>query len=131
MEKLVIINLNDNEYRKAQNIAGRMKLQTERIECRNSSDYDATLEEISAGKFKGQPQSDNGSKNESDVADKSLILLCGLREKRLDKVLFELRRAEVSADFKAVLTPTNKNWSLRKLFAELGRERAAMEKSGD
>lgn len=126
MEKLVIINLDNNEYGKVQGIAGRMKLQTERIECKESGDYNITLEEISVGKFKGALQSDENVGSSEN--NKSLILLCGLREKRLDKVLFELRRAEVSADFKAILTPTNKSWPLKRLFAELSRERAAMEK---
>lgn len=37
----------------------------------------------------------------------SLLILCGLRDKRLDKVLFELRRADIPIDYKAILTPSN------------------------
>ncbi len=150
MEKLIAINLDDSEYSRLQKIAGRMRLKAERLECSAGEDYNAALEEIASGKYKEHLQSDDkcgehlqsgdkcgghlqfGDKCEEyknqPKDDRSLILICGLSEKRLDKVLFELRRAEVSADFKAVLTPTNKNWTLRRLFAELSRERAVMEK---
>ncbi len=140
MEKLIAINLGDSEYSRLQKIAGRMRLKAERLECSAGEDYNAALEEIASGKYKEHLQSGDkcgGHLQSSDKCeeyknqpkdDRSLILICGLSEKRLDKVLFELRRAEVAADFKAVLTPTNKNWTLRRLFAELSRERAVMEK---
>jgi len=129
MEKLIAINLDDSEYVRLQKIAGRMRLRAERLDCSVGEDYNAELGEIASGKYKGNLQSGNKCEEYENQLkdDKSLILICGLSEKRLDKVLFELRRAEVAADFKAVLTPANKNWTLRRLFAELGRERAAME----
>lgn len=140
MEKIIIVNLNDIEYRKVQNIAGRMKLTTDRINCTAKEDFDFVLEDLYRGKYKkykNQVNEDGSAENientesiesnESALRNKSLILICGLSEKRLDKVLFELRRAEVSTDFKAILTQTNKNWTLSRLFSELSRERAAME----
>lgn len=130
MEKLVVINLDDNEYRKVKNIAGRMKLAVERINCTESEGYGITLETLASGKYGGklQPaeQLQSDGQSGSGLKKESLILLCGLRDKRLDKVLFELRRSDTAVDFKAVLTPTNKDWTLRKLFAELGRERKVM-----
>lgn len=56
----------------------------------------------------------------------SCLVLCGLRDKRLDKVLFELRRADIPIDYKAVLTPSNQEWTVPKLMKELQRERQAM-----
>lgn len=56
----------------------------------------------------------------------SLLILCGLRDKRLDKVLFELRRADIPVDYKAILTPSNKEWTVPELMKELQRERQAM-----
>lgn len=56
----------------------------------------------------------------------SLLVLCGLRDKRLDKVLFELRRADVPVDYKAILTPSNQEWTVPELMKELQRERQAM-----
>lgn len=134
MEKLITINLNDIEYRKVQNIAGRMKLTTDRINCTAKEDFDFVLEDLYRGKYKeykNQVNEDENAENientESALRNKSLILICGLSEKRLDKVLFELRRAEVLTDFKAILTQTNKSWTLNRLISELSREHAAME----
>ena len=56
----------------------------------------------------------------------SLLILCGLRDKRLDKVLFELRRADIPIDYKAILTPSNQEWTVPELMKELQRERQAM-----
>lgn len=56
----------------------------------------------------------------------SLLILCGLRDKRLDKVLFELRRADIPVDYKAILTPSNQEWTVPELMKELQRERQAM-----
>ena len=58
----------------------------------------------------------------------SLLLLCGLREKRLDKLLFELRREEAVVEYKAVLTPVNRTWTLRHLYLEMQREKAAISR---
>ena len=56
----------------------------------------------------------------------SCLVLCGLRDKRLDKVLFELRRADIPIDYKAILTPSNQEWTVPELMKELQRERQAM-----
>lgn len=56
----------------------------------------------------------------------SLLILCGLRDKRLDKVLFELRRADIPIEYKAVLTPSNQEWTVPELMKELQRERQAV-----
>ena len=56
----------------------------------------------------------------------SCLVLCGLRDKRLDKVLFELRRADIPIEYKAVLTSSNQEWTVPELMKELQRERQAM-----
>lgn len=56
----------------------------------------------------------------------SCLVLCGLRDKLLDKVLFELRRADIPIDYKAVLTPSNQEWTVPELMKELQRERQAV-----
>lgn len=56
----------------------------------------------------------------------SCLVLCGLRDKRLDKVLFELRRADIPIEYKAILTPSNQKWTVPELMKELQRERQAM-----
>lgn len=56
----------------------------------------------------------------------SCLVLCGLRDKRLDKVLFELRRADIPVEYKAILTPSNQEWTVPELMKELQRERQAV-----
>lgn len=54
-----------------------------------------------------------------------VMILCGLTEAQLDRLLPALRRERIFC-LKAVLTPTNAGWSLRQLYDELCRERDLM-----
>ena len=55
-----------------------------------------------------------------------MIVFCGL-EDRLDELLPALRRAGAGPEcLKAVLTPSNRNWSVLKLYSELLREHQAL-----
>ena len=57
-----------------------------------------------------------------------VLVFCGLHGPQLDHMLSALRRMEVPRGvMKAVLTPTNAAWSFAALYAELCRERAAVE----
>lgn len=59
----------------------------------------------------------------SGEADNGCIIFSGLSGKKIDTVLAELRKAEISVPLKAVLTPSNQKWSIKKLTAELAKER--------
>lgn len=65
------------------------------------------------------PCMENTRKDEASATTGSLMLLCELSEKHMDKLLFELRSKKVHVDYKAVLTPVNRQWSLGKLYQEL------------
>ena len=142
MEKLVLIHVDDIEYHKIQNIASRMKITVDRIpeeivtanyklgELANGT-YKKATDMIDADDRKQENvtghSSETGAVNAQtkNCAD-SLILLCNLRDKRLDKMLFELRHGEVKVMYKAILTPSNQNWTVPMLMQELRRERFAM-----
>lgn len=112
-----MIGINDNEYRKIAQIASRLKLALDVVE---PTYYDRTLGDLVGGKYKEdipQPR--------ADASTESLLLLCGLSDKRTDKLLFELRREEVCVDYKAILTPTNKKWNVSQLMQEMRREKLA------
>ena len=81
---------------------------------------DSLLEDLAQGREVSQDVSAN--------PEASLLLFCGLREKRLDKLLFELRREEVTVEYKAILTPVNRTWTLRHLYLEMQREKAAISR---
>ena len=142
MEKLVLIHVDDTEYHKIQNIASRMKITVDRIpEEIAAANY--KLGELVNGTYKKATDTIDGTKrkrentvkhsSETEMADAqiksradSLILLCNLKEKRLDKMLFELRHGEVKVMYKAILTPSNRDWTVPMLMQELRRERFAM-----
>ena len=55
-----------------------------------------------------------------------VMVFCHLTAPQLDHLLPELGKLGARGCLKAMLTPTNKNWTLRQLYAELCREREAM-----
>ncbi len=63
------------------------------------------------------------------IPEAEFMLLCGLGDRQLDRLLAALRRAGVSVPYKAVLTEHNKNWKLCKLIEEVAREHELMKGS--
>lgn len=68
-----------------------------------------------------------GVQGRGEPLKEPVMVLCHVPPERLDQVLAALRREGFSC-LKAVLTPTNAGWSLRRLYEELVRERAQMER---
>lgn len=143
MEKLLLIHSTKEIQLQVKNVASRLKLALDII----PEEYcGCRLKELAAGKYAQNPPDTIAS--DSTVAEgtipsgsaategtvpapaaqtpPSCLVLCGLRDKRLDKVLFELRRADIPIDYKAVLTPSNQEWTVPELMKELQRERQAM-----
>ena len=54
--------------------------------------------------------------------DKSLMVMCGLTEKHMDRLLFALRRDNVDIGYKAILTKTNASWSVSRMYANMELE---------
>ena len=143
MEKLLLIHSTKEIQLQVKNVASRLKLALDII----PEEYcGCRLTELAAGKYAQNPPDTAAS--DSIVAEgtipsgsaategtvpapaaqtpPSCLVLCGLRDKRLDKVLFELRRADIPIEYKAVLTPSNQEWTVPELMKELQRERQAM-----
>ena len=120
MEKILLIHGDEETARRVRNVASRLKVNMIRLE---HPGRDSLLEDLAQGRADSA-----GDPLDSEKAEPSLLLLCGLREKRLDKLLFELRREEAAVDYKAVLTPTNRTWTLGHLYLELQREKAAISR---
>lgn len=143
MEKLLLIHSTKEIQLQVKNVASRLKLALDII----PEEYcGCHLKELAAGKYAQNPPDTVAS--DSTVAEDTIpsgsaategtvpapaaqtppscLVLCGLRDKRLDKVLFELRRADIPIDYKAVLTPSNQEWTVPELMKELQRERQAM-----
>ena len=115
MEKLLLIHSTKEIQLQVKNVASRLKLALDII----PEEYcGCRLKELAAGKYAQNP-------SDAEIPP-SLLILCGLRDKRLDKALFELRRADIPIDYKAILTPSNQEWTVPELMKELQRERQAM-----
>lgn len=143
MEKLLLIHSTKEIQLQVKNVASRLKLALDIIP---EEYYGCHLKELAAGKYAQNPPDTVAS--DSTVAEgtipsgsaategtvpapaaqapPSCLVLCGLRDKRLDKVLFELRRADIPIEYKAVLTPSNQEWTVPELMKELQRERQAV-----
>ncbi len=137
MEKLLVFGISDIEYNKIKQVAGRMKLRCEQFA---PSDYSHTLEQLlgsgSSVSSAGAPITPVAASNvpiapaagSAQSVAESLLVMCDLSDKRIDKLLFELRRSDVVLDYKAILTPTNRKWTVSQLLLEMHREKAAYQR---
>lgn len=80
---------------------------------------DQSLSALAQGLQPAQPLSSEGSLPEP------MIVFCYFSERQLDRALLSLRRIQAFC-LKAVLTPSNAVWPLRKLYEELCRERSQL-----
>ena len=116
MEKLICFQIENT--REIERLASNMKI---RIVHATAAMYDETLDSIVSGKITSSasiPTTDN-------IPTDSILVFCELSEKHLNRMLFELKSRKVPIDFKAILTPTNRRWTLRQLHNELERERTS------
>ena len=136
MEKLLFFGLTDAEFQKIKPVASRLKLHCEQIPA---SMYHNTLGAIASGRAvpAGIPAAPGISavsaacgipeagSTPAAVSRDRLLVICQLPERRMDKLLFELRRIDAPIDYKAVLTPTNAGWTVPRLLMEMHAERTA------
>lgn len=154
MEKLLLIHSTKEIQLQVKNVASRLKLALDIIPeeycgCRlkelaagkyaqNPPDTAASDSTVAEGTIPSGNAAAEGTIPSGSAATEGTVpapaaqtppgclVLCGLRDKRLDKVLFELRRADIPIEYKAVLTPSNQKWTVPELMKELQRERQAM-----
>lgn len=58
--------------------------------------------------------------------NEEFMLLCGFDTKMLDKLLNFMKKKRIGISLKAMLTETNKNWTLSRLITEITAERNMM-----
>ena len=154
MEKLLLIHSTKEIQLQVKNVASRLKLALDIIQdeycgchlkelaagkyAQNPPDTVASDSTVAEGTILSDSTVAEGTIPSGNAATEgtvpapaaqtppSCLVLCGLRDKRLDKVLFELRRADIPIDYKAVLTPSNQEWTVPELMKELQRERQAV-----
>lgn len=121
MEKIVLFNVEPETEKFIAEIAGNMRIKT----INAAGMYTETLERIvnkeaAALPPSGMPEDGQGQPPES------LMLMCGLSEKHMDRLLARLRQSSKHVDYKSVLTPTNAKWTLKRLMLEMEREKKAL-----
>lgn len=120
MEKILAFQIEDEEMQKLKRIANRLRVSLILVEY---SDYRQTLEDLLEQKRNPLVQAYTGNK-----VTESMIVLDGFTDTKLDRLLKALRDGAVKLDYKAVVTPFNRKWSVLQLYLEMEREKAAYTK---
>ncbi|MCI5893321.1 MAG: DUF3783 domain-containing protein [Clostridiales bacterium] len=71
----------------------------------------------------------NDNEIKHDGFNEEFMLLCGVDSVSLDKVLNFMKKKKISVSLKAMLTETNKEWSMSKLISEIKSERDEIAKA--
>lgn len=120
MEKILLFQVETKAAEEIKKLASPLGIKVLSV---SAELYGESLGKIAENRARAQA----GSKN-SIILPQSLMLFCGVTEKHLDKMLALLKREQIAVDYKAVLTPTNQNWTIQKLYLEMIKERAAITK---
>ncbi len=116
MERILLFNTPDAD--KIKKLVSPMKI---KVLIADTDRYNKTLRELASTDKKEKPSTDNAFTGK--VPAESLLLFCEVADKKIDKILFQLRKNNINIDFKAVLTPTNSSWNVLKLYLEMEREK--------
>ena len=82
-----------------------------------------------AGRLAGDKTLPEGPAYDGPELEQPLLLLSGVTGPRMNQLLTALFKAGVSVDLKAVLTPTNRTWTIPQLYAEISEEHRQMHQS--
>lgn len=114
-EKILLYNV--KEPQDIIKVASNMRIASGFI---NESDSYKTLAELAA-EVKGIPSDVAGYHSQEDK--ESLVIFCDVKDKHMDRLLFEMRQKNTGVTFKAVLTDANKKWNISQMLVEMRRER--------
>ena len=114
MEKIIIYNVAD--ARKIITMAANMRIKSIVIDNTKLSD---TLENVLAYSQDYR----TGDIMPFINKDESIVIFCDVTQKHLDKLLFGIRNNNLNVDYKAVMTKTNKSWTLNKILYHMEIEK--------
>ncbi len=90
-----------------------------------------TVDETMLGARVGVLASTNAAPTDApppgEIPQTPLVLFCALGDRQLERLLAAMRRAGVSVPHKAVMTETNRGWTLERLIREVAREHEALQ----
>lgn len=116
MEKLLLIQITPEDA--ILNLAQRMHIRTVSV---SPNDYKKSI-----GQLAGFPDQTATHTSDGTGLDGSMLIFCDVKERHQNQILEKLRTMDVSITYKAILTPTNRHWTVIQLYDELHREHRAM-----
>ncbi len=135
-ETILLINFNDT-VRRNQVKRALMPLRL-RLKSVGPDQYDLPVG-VLAGEKQNDPQKESSPAEDrkvdleedrkEDLTDE-LFVMAGLSSGRVDAVLAALRKAGIRIPYKAVMTATNQDWDVRRLYREICSEHEAMTGKG-
>ena len=117
MKKILTFNLSASAASAVKRAAAVNKL---RVTAVDGSLYATALRDIS-----GNAEGSYGG----ELPQQSMIIMCGLPGGATNSVLTLLKKSGADITYKAVLTDTNAGWTPLEMFAEMERERLAIEQA--
>lgn len=122
-ETVLLINFQDKgRLREIQMMLMAVKLRmrlVEKPEYANSIGYLAGVKEMAPAE----------NAYDGEELDKEMMVFAGLTEEHLNQMLYLMRKSGMApVDYKAVLTETNRHWTVPELYKELAKEHEAMSK---
>lgn len=137
MEKILLFQMADDVRKEIETIASHMRIKAEYVAV---TEYKRTLGSIAENTTQNaaiqavvnqsaviDEQQGQGvlTKEHPAIPKESMLVFCGVTEKHLNKMLFEMRTRKLPVTYKSVLTETNKDWNVLKMYGEMERERLA------
>lgn len=93
----------------------------------SKEDYKRTLKQI----LEEAPSSANPAEAyQGEALGEPMVIMCGFSNARMNLLLNAMRKAGAIVPLKAMLTPTNQNWTILQLFDQISKEHAAMTGGG-
>lgn len=116
-ETVLLYNCSGPQWAKLRQVLVMQKL---RMKAVDPSQYGLTLTQVLEG-------SQEASGVEEEFSDPMLVF-CSITGPHLDRLLGSMKRSKLPPiPLKAVLTPTNRDWTSQQLWQELRREHQAMQ----
>lgn len=120
MEKVLLFQIQDSDADRIRDILGSMKI---RMQIVPREQFRQTLGCLNEGNMRSETEVYRG-----EAPEGSLLLMCGFSDKQMDHFLAALKKKLIRTDYKAILTPVNRNWNVLRLYAELEREKKEYRK---
>lgn len=100
----------------------------------NSEIADSEMAEVDSGKDSGKDSdkddSETGEREKCDELSDEMLVMAGFTSRQVDQLILAFRKKGVGfVPYKAVLTPVNSTWDVRKLFDEIKKEHEAMRQT--